>query len=185
MELQIFSKNVEISPAVRGYVQEKMNRLDHYLPNISEAKVEMHEQNTKSPKNRFTVQVTLSSKGILLRGEERGESVNTAVDAVAEVLARQIERYKGKRYDKGRGVSLARQSTLTEEADGSMKVEDWPKIVRVKRFTVKPMSVMEAAEQMELLGHSFFLFVNSDNGVLSLLYCRNDGNYGLIEPEMA
>jgi len=185
MELQISSKNIEISPAVRNYVQKKIGKLAHYLPNITEAKVEIHEQNTKSPQHRFTAQVTLNSKGVLLRGEERGERVRIAVDAVTEVLARQIERYKGKLYDKGRGVSLARQSAVSEVVGGSAEDRDWPKIVRVKHFTVKPMSVTEAAEQMELLGHSFFLFVNDEGDALSLLYRRDDGNYGLIEPELS
>ena len=184
MELQISSKNMEISPTVQSYVQKKIGKLARYLPNINEAKVEIHKENTKSPQHRFTVQVTLSSKGILLRGEERGERVRVAVDAVAEVLSRQIERYKGKLHDKGRGVSLARQSAVSEETVSSAEARAWPKIVRVKRFAVKPMSLNEAAEQMELLGHSFFLFINADSDELSLLYRRDDGNYGLIEPEL-
>jgi len=185
MELQISSKNMEISPADRSYVQEKIGKLAHYLPNITEGKVEIHEENTKSPQQRFTAQVTLNSKGVLLRGEERGGRVRVAVDAVAEVLARQIERYKGKLHDKGRGVSLARQSADSEAVVGNAEARDWPKIVRVKRFAVKPMSVTEAADQMELLGHAFFLFINAENDALSLLYRRDDGNYGLIEPELA
>jgi putative sigma-54 modulation protein len=185
MELQIFSKNMELTPSIQNYVQKKISKLARYLPNITEAKVEIHEENTKSPQGRFVAQVTLSSKGVLLRGEERGERVRVAVNAVAEVLERQIERYKGKLYEKGRGVSLARQADVFEgtAARGASKVS--PSVVRVKRFAVKPMSVAEAVEQMELLGHSFFLFVNIEGGTLSLLYRRNDGNYGLIEPELA
>ncbi|OGO61390.1 MAG: ribosomal subunit interface protein [Chloroflexi bacterium RBG_19FT_COMBO_48_23] len=185
MELQISSKNMEISPAVRNYVQKKIGKLAHYLPNITEAKVEIHEENTKSPEHRFTAQVTLNSKGVLLRGEERGERVRVAVDAVADVLARQIERYKGKLHDKERGVSLTRQSAVSEVVIGNAEARDWPKIVRVKRFTVKPMSVTEAAERMELLGHSFFLFINDEDASLALLYRRDDGDYGLIEPDLA
>jgi putative sigma-54 modulation protein len=120
---------------------------------------------------------------VILRGEERGEAVRVAVDAVHEVLERQIERYKGKLHDKGRGVSFARQPE--EEIVVEKEPRELPRVVRLKRFTVKPMSVLEASEQMELLGHSFFLFVNSDNDRLCLLYRRNDGNYGLIEPELA
>src|SRR4030043_1760803 len=127
MELQIFSKNMEISPDIRDYVQKKIGKLAHYLPNITEAKVEIHEENTKSPQYRFTAQVTLNSKGILLRGEEKGERVRVAVDAVAEVLARQIERYKGKLHDKGRGVSLARQSADSEAVVGNAEARDGPK----------------------------------------------------------
>jgi putative sigma-54 modulation protein len=183
MELQIFSKNMEITPDIRSYVQKKIGKLTHYLPNITEAKVEIHEQNTKSRQHRYTAQVTLNSKGIILRGEERGEAVRAVVDEVAEVLERQIERYKGKLQDKGRGVSLAKQPE--EDRVDEKKPGDLPKVVRLKRFTVKPMSVLEASEQMELLGHSFFLFVNSENDRLCLLYRRQDGNYGLIEPELA
>ncbi len=184
MELQILGKNMEIAPAIENYVQKKVGKLTRYLYNIGEAKVEISRENTRAPQNRFTVQVTLNAKGVLLRGEERGENVQAAIDAVAEVLERQIERYKGKLYDKGRGVSLARQAVAYEGLAGDEKAAVWPKVVRVKRFAVKPMSVAEAAEQMELLGHSFFLFVNPESGALSLLYRRNDGNYGLIEPEL-
>jgi putative sigma-54 modulation protein len=183
MELQIFSKNMEISPDIRSYVQKKIGKLTHYLPNITEAKVEIHEQNTKSPQHRYTAQVTLTSKGIILRGEERDEGVRAAVDAVVEVLERQIERYKGKLQDKGRGLSPVRQPE--EEIVVEEEPSNFPRVVRLKRFTVKPMSVSEASEQMELLGHAFFLFVNSENDRLCLLYRRNDGNYGLIEPELA
>jgi putative sigma-54 modulation protein len=183
MELQIFSKNMEIPPDIRSYAQKKIGKLAHYLPNITEAKVEIHEQNTKSPQHRYTAQVTLNSKGVILRGEERGEGVRAAVDAVAEVLERQIERYKGKLHDKERGLSLARQPS--EDTIEEKQYRGSAKIVKIKRFAVKPMSVTEASEQMELLGHSFFLFVNSDNDRLCLIYRRNDGNYGLIEPELA
>jgi ribosome hibernation promoting factor len=182
MKLQIFSKNMEIPQDVQSYVQKKVGKLTRYLPEINEVKVEIHAENTKSPKHRYTAQVTLTSRGIIFRGEERGEGVRAVVDTVVDVLERQIERYKGKLQDKGRGLSLRGQSveeSVTEEPS------DWPPVVKIKRFSVKPMSIKEASEQMELLGHSFFLFVNSDNDRLCLLYRRNDGDYGLIEPELA
>ena len=184
MELQISGKNMEISQAIQDYVQKKIGKLARYLVNIAEAKVEICEEKTRSPQHRFTVQATLNSKGILLRGEERGENVYVAVDAVAEALARQIERYKGKLHRKERGVSLARQALTSEEMVADEEAESVPKVVRVKRFSVKPMPVDEAIEQMELLGHVFFLFVNIDNDEVNLLYRRKDGNYGLIEPEL-
>jgi len=124
--------------------------------------------------------VTVDSSGILLRGEGRGEDLFTAIDRVAEVMERQIEHYKGKLYEKGRGSSLAR-SGFSEEVAGEQPLG---KVVKVKRFAVKPMSVDEAIGQMELLGHDFFLFFNADNEELNLLYRRKDGNYGLIEPEL-
>ena len=144
MELQIFSKNIEIPQDIRSYVQKKIGKLAHYLPDITEAKVEIHEQNTKSPQHRYTAQVTLNSKGVIFRGEERGEGVGAAIDAVAEVLERQIERYKGKRNDKGRGLSLARQPS--EDIIEEKQYRGSAKIVKIKRFAVKPMSVTEASE---------------------------------------
>ncbi|HEX75925.1 MAG TPA: ribosome-associated translation inhibitor RaiA [Dehalococcoidia bacterium] len=185
MELQIVGKNTEISQPIQDYVQKKIGKLARYLRNIAEAEVEIYEEKTKSPQHRFTVQVTLNSKGTLLRGEEKGENIFVAVDAVAEVLARQIERYRGKLYKRGRGVSLARQTPGIEGAIIGSEAQVLPKVVRVKHFAVKPMSVAEAAEQMELLGHDFFLFVNADNDALNLLYRRRNGDYGLIEPELA
>ncbi len=183
MKLQIFSKNMEIPPDVESYVQKKIGKLTRYLPDISEAKVEIHEENTRAPQHRYTAQVTLNSRGVILRGEERGEGVRAAVDTVADVLERQIERYKGKLQHKERGHSLTRQAP--EETVTREKPANLPEVVRVKRFAIKPMSLKEASDQMELLGHSFFLFVNSDNDRLCLLYRRDDGNYGLIEPELA
>jgi len=185
VDLQILSKNTEVTEVIQDYVQKKIVKLTRYLGNIIEAKVEIREEKTKSRQDRFTVQVTLNSKGTLLRGEEKGENVYVATDAVAEVLARQIKRYKGKLYKKGRGVSLARQGSMVEGMAAEEKAEALPSVVRVKRFSTNMMSVIEATEQMELLGHDFFLFINADNNALNLLYRRKDGNYGIIEPELS
>lgn len=180
MELQITGKNVELLPAVRHHIERKLGKLGRHLPNITEFKVEISEEKTKSPQQHFVVQVTVDSRGTLLRSEERGKDLLTAIDRVAEVMNRQIERYKGKLYEKGRGSSLARSGFSEEVA------EEQPlgKVVKIKRFAVKPMSMDEAIDQMELLGHDFFLFFNADNNELNLLYRRKDGNYGLIEPEL-
>ena len=180
MELQITGKNMELLPAVRHYIERKLGKLNRHLPNITEAKIEISKEKTKSPRKRFVVQVTIDSSGTLLRGEERGEDLFAAIDKAAEVMNRQIEHYKGKLYKKGRCSSFAKggfsEETVAEQPLG--------KVVKVKRFAVKPMSVDEAIDQMELLGHDFFLFFNADSQGLNLLYRREDGNYGLIEPEL-
>ena len=179
MELQITGKNIELSPAVRRYLERKLGKLNRHLPNIIDYRVEISEEKTRSPQQRFVIQVTLDSSGTLLRGEERGEDLFTAIDKMAATMNRQIEHYKGKLYNKGRGSSVAR-SKFSEEVE-----ETQPRnVVRVKRFAVKPMSVAEAIDQMELLGHDFFLFFNAESEELNLLYRRKDGNYGLIEPEL-
>jgi len=180
MELQITGKNIKLMPTVRHYIERKLGKLSRHLLNIRESKVEVSEEKTKSPQQRFVVQVTIDSGGILLRGEERGENLFAAIDKVASIMDRQIEHYKGKLYDKGRGSSLAR-SEFSPEIETA---EPAQKVTKIKRFTVKPMSVAEAIDQMELLGHNFFLFLNAATEELNLLYRRKDGNYGLIEPEL-
>jgi len=178
MELQITGRNIDLSAAVRRYIERKLGKLTRHLPKVIEFKVEILEQKTRSPRQHFAVQVTIDSSGTLLRGEERGEDLFTAIDRVAAVMNRQIEHYRGKLYEKGRGSSL----TKGEFSEEVMEAQPPKKVVKVKRFAVKPMSVDEAIDQMELLGHNFFLFFNADAEELNLLYRRKDGNYGLIEP---
>jgi putative sigma-54 modulation protein len=176
MELQITGKNIELTPTLRQLIGRKLGKLSRRLPNIQEQKVEIYAEKTKSPEQHFVIEVTLDSNGTLLRGVERGEDLPKAVNKVAAVIDRQIERYKGKLYKKGRGSPLVRGES--EAAQPSRKV------VKVKRFVVKTVSVTEAIDQMELLGHDFFLFFNAASEELNLLDRRKDGDYGLIEPEL-
>jgi putative sigma-54 modulation protein len=180
MELQIAATNMELAPAARRYVERKLGKLSRHLPSIIESKVEISEEKTKSPQQHYLVRATVTSGvgGIVFHGEERGEDLFKAVDKVAAVMIRQLERHKGKLYDKGRGTSLARGDF--DQTD--MQTRASLKIVKTKRFPVEPMSIDEAIEQMELLGHSFYLFFDAGAGVIKLLYRRHDGNYGLIEP---
>ena len=180
MELRIIGKNIELIPTVQQYIERKLGKLNRHLPNIIESKVEISEEKTKSPQQRFIVRVTVAGSGTRCYGEEKGEDLFTAIDRAAGVITRQIEHHKGKRYEKGRSSSFARTGFSGEEGATQPARE----VVRVKRFAVKPMSVAEAADQMELLGHDFFLFFNADAEELNLLYRRKDGNYGLIEPDL-
>ncbi len=181
MELQITGKNIEVTPEVRSYIERKLGKMSRHLSKIRKSDVEVFEEKTKSPQQHYVVQVTVDSNGTLLRGEERGGDVFTAIDKVARVMNRQIEHYKGKLYARGRG-GLSIRTEPSELAAAGTESESEPKVVKVKRFAVKPMSVTEAADQMELLGHDFFLFRNAETEELNLLYLRKDGNYGLIEP---
>ncbi len=184
MDVNFISKNTEITRAMEDYARTKLGKLSRYLPEIDIVEVEVTEEQTKAPEDRFTVQVTVRTKRALFRGEERSLSVNAAVDNVAEVLARRIKRHKDKRNKKGKGVSLTRQGYEAQPVADEQDEEQWPVLVRTKRFPVRSMTVDEAAEQMDLLSHDFFLFVNADNGSLNLVYRRKDGNYGLIEPQL-
>ena len=180
MKLQIIAKNnVEVSETLEAYVEKKISKLGRYLPTIGEGKVEISREGTKLPEQRFTVQVTLDSRGVLIRAQEKSKDIRTAIDKVVDVLSKRIERYKGKLYDKSRGISFARQGAAIEAEE----IEAPKRVVKTKRFLVKPMPIDEAISQMELLGHDFFLFIDADTERLNLLYRRDDGNYGLIEPE--
>ncbi len=176
MELEIKSKNIELTDTVRQLIESKLGKLAHHLPDVREYKVEIARTKVKGTKELFVVQLTIDSRGTLLRSAERGEDLPAAIKKVASVINRQIERYKGKLYEKGRGTSP--KDKMVEEAPPTGKV------VKVKRFAVKPMLPAEAIDQMELLGHDFFLFFNAESDELNLLYRRHDGDYGLIEPEM-
>ena len=183
MELQISGKNMEIPPEVQRYAERKLGKLSHYLPNITEAKVEIFEEKTKSPEQRFVVQVTTSSNGTLLRSEERGADLFSVVDKAAAVMNRRIEHHKGKLYDKRR--KRKGKATIQQVAGAVSEPADNPgKLIKVKRFGLRPMTVDEAIYQMEALGHDFFLFLNTETETISLLYLRRDKNYGLIEPEV-
>jgi putative sigma-54 modulation protein len=181
MKLQVIAKNnVEVSETIQAYIEKKVGKLGRYLSTIDEGKVEISRESTKLPEQRFTVQVTLDSRGVLIRAQEKSKDMRAAIDKVVDVLSKRIKRYKGKLYDKkNRGVSLARQGAAIE-AEG---IETSKLVVKTKRFLVKPMPIDEAMSQMELLGHDFFLFIDADTEKLNLLYRREDGNYGLIEPE--
>jgi putative sigma-54 modulation protein len=181
MKLQIIAKNnVVVSETMQAYVEKKVGKLGRYLPTLNEGKVEISREDTKLPEQRFTVQVTLDSKGVLIRAQEKSKDMRTAINKVVDVLSKRIERYKGKLYDKkNRGVSLIRQGAAIEAEE----IETPKRMVKTKHFLVKPMPIDEAISQMELLGHDFFLFLDADTEKLNLLYRRDDGNYGLIEPE--
>lgn len=176
MQLIVSGKNLEVSDWLKDYVEKKVGKLDRYLPSLTEARVELVLEKTKNVKQSQVVQVTLRTNGTILRGEERSSDFTAAVDVVVDKLHRQIERYKNKRT---RGRSQMEQEPQPVAAEKEAE----PRVVRTKRFRTPPMTEDEAIEQMELLGHSFFLYANRETGKLNLLYRRNDGNYGLIEPE--
>jgi putative sigma-54 modulation protein len=180
MELIITGRNMEVSDRVHEYVEKKAGKLDRYLNNIDEASLELTKSSAKSAQDRHIAQLTVRVKGTILRAEETAADVFTAFDAVLDKMYRQIIRYKTRRRDRARaqeGELMPPVEEYEEETPG--------RIVRTKRFAVLPMDEEEAAEQMELLGHDFFLFMNTNSGGLNIIYRRRDGDYGLIEPELA
>jgi putative sigma-54 modulation protein len=181
MELNIVGRNITITDSIDGYVRKKIGRLDRYLSTIRDAEIEIRRESTKNAADSHVVQVTIHSNRTILRAEEHSSDVYAAIDTVLDKMYRQIARYKGKRISnrtKSQGMPLP----IAEfEAEDETEDQDH-RIVRRKRFEVMPMNEQEAIDQMELLGHDFFLFYNADTAGVSLVYKRRDGNYGLLEP---
>ncbi len=134
-------------------------------------------ENTRSAAHSQVAQLTVRVRGKILRAEERTRDMFASIDAVLDKMYRQIERYKGKRQDR---VHVATDELAVGEAEEEIIGE----IVRVKRFDVLPMLPEEAIEQMELLGHSFYIFLNADEDALNIVYKRGDDNYGLLQPDL-
>lgn len=190
MELTFRSRHVTVTDSLRKYTSRKLSRLGRYLPLVDEVVVELEQEGGENAR-RYVVQLTVNCNGTYLRAEERGPVLLPAIDAAADVLSRQVRRYKEKVYHrdkhvKARGAALAGKvaepEAVEEEEDQETEIV-LGRVVRVKRFAVKPMSEEEAVEQMELLDHDFFLFFDADANTYALLYRRRDGDYGMIIPE--
>lgn len=181
MQLIITGKNMNVSNRTENYVRRKIEKLDRHLAEPVEARVELATENTRDINQREIVQVTLVKNGTIIRAEERAADLRAAVDAVVDKLDKQVRRYKDKQVRKRRVLAQSIQAAAMPQED----IEPEPYISRSKRFKTSPMSPAEAIEQMELLGHSFFLFFNAESEQLNVLYRRDDGNYGLLEPELA
>lgn len=191
MELIIKSRNTEVSDRLRQYVTRKMAKLTRHLPDLTEARVELSALATADAAERQKVQVTLWVNGSILRGEESAGDFFASVDAVVDTLQRQIERYKGRRWYQRRRhlATLKRQEMLAAEEAVEREglaaeegIAPSERVVRRKRFSLMPMDEEEAVEQMELLGHDFFVFYHAETGRINVIYRRRDGDYGLIDP---
>jgi putative sigma-54 modulation protein len=185
MEISINTHHVELTPRLRNHVERKTGRLDRYMSDLTDIRVDLSSQNTRSALQRQVAQVTIrDSRGTILRAEERDSDMFAAIDAVIDKLYRQIKRYRDKRVKNRRGAPISDDVYLEplplDEEEGEI-IE--PQIVRRKRFTLQPMSAEEAIEQMELLGHSFFVFFDVEDEAVNVIYKRHDGNYGLLQPE--
>jgi putative sigma-54 modulation protein len=175
MKIKITGKNIEVTEALKDRVSKKIGKLDKFFSNETEAHVTLSVQKT-----RQIVEVTISFNGIVLRAEESNDDMYTSIDKTIDVLERQIRKNKTRLerrlYDNNFRIDSQK---FTEDVPEEKEF----KVVRSKRFAVKPMDVEEAILQMNLLGHEFFMFYNAENKQVNVVYKRKDGNYGLIEPD--
>ena len=174
MRIIVRGKNIDVTPALRDYVEKKVGKLAKLLDDVTEAMVTLSVE-----RERHIVEVTLPVGGRLLRGEMASGDMYASIDLVMDKLEKQVEKYKTKLARKIKnGSVLDMVAPRSQEKDKNGE----PQLVRTKRFPVKPMPVEEALLQMNLLGHDFFVFRNADTEEVNVVYCRKDGNYGLIEP---
>lgn len=193
MELKIHARNVDVTSRLQEHVEKKVSKLDRYLPNIQEVRVDLAIEKRKQGIDQSIAQLTLrNQRGVILRAEEKRQpDIYAALDVALDKMYRQIQRYKGKRKPRGARyedtVDWAAVEPVPVDQPADLEdVEEEAKlsIVRRKQIELVPMSEEEAIDQMELLGHNFFIFLNAETARVGVLYRREDGNYGVLEPEM-
>ncbi|MEW6446608.1 MAG: ribosome-associated translation inhibitor RaiA [Bacillota bacterium] len=178
MQISVRGKNIKVTDALRSYVEKRVAKLSRFFNNFGEVQVLLSVE-----KENHRVEVTIPVNGMILRGEEATHDMYAAVDMVVEKLEKQIEKYKS-RFNRRVRLSAVPGNELPAEGAEEQQAGEY-KLVRVKRFAMKPINIEEAIMQMNLLGHNFFVFTNAETDAVSVVYRRKDGNYGLIEPDLA
>jgi putative sigma-54 modulation protein len=183
LEVEIYGHGMEVTDHIQEYVSKKASKLDRYLNEIEETRVDLsYVKTARSAADRQVAEITARGKGFILRSEERSDDIFAAFDTAVDRMQRRMERYKGKHY-RGRGDGRSAAEVTPEEEEPIE--EEAPVIARRKRFVLDPMNELEAVEQMTMLGHeNFFVFFNANSNAINVLYRRRDGTYGLIEPQV-
>ena len=180
MDYNIRGENIEVTPALRDYVEKKVGRVEKYFSNTPNATVYV---NLKVYSDRTAkVEITIPMPNLVLRAEEKNTDMYAAIDVIADKLERQIRKYKTRVNRKHRANGNSADLIAFEEAEGAEAEEHELELVRTKRFDLKPMDSEEAILQMNMLGHNFFVYTNAETNVTNIVYKRKDGRYGLIEP---
>ena len=174
MRFIISGKNIDVTVGLKNAVYDKIGRLEKYFTPETEVHVTFNVE-----KERQKIEVTIPMKGNIIRAEQVSTDMYVSIDLVVEIIERQLKKYKTKLIDKKQSAEYFKPEYLDSEEMDDEEI----KIIRSKRFAVKPMDPEEACIQMELLGHSFFVFRNSETDDVNVVYKRKDNTYGLIEPE--
>ena len=175
MNIVVQGRNMEISEVRRNYVTKKLSKLERFFDRLMDATV-----NFTLERGRVKVESTLTASGVVIRAEAVGPDWRSALDEVMDKLERQVKKYKERLGRRG----VLKKETMAEfgeiEKEEALPLVD--KIARVKEFVLRPMSIEDAILQMELLGHTFFIFKDLDKDKVQVIYKRDDGSYGLIDP---
>ena len=175
MNIIIIGKNIDVTPGLREAVEEKIGKLEKYFTPDTEVHVTLSVE-----KDRQKIEVTIPVKGNIIRSEQVSNDMYVSIDLVEEIIERQLKKYKTRITDREQGAGYFKKEFLENdyEDDGDIK------IVRTKKFDIKPMYPEDACVQMELLGHNFFVFQNAENDQVCVVYKRKGNTYGMIEPEV-
>lgn len=174
MKMIISGKNIDVTPGLRSAVEAKLGKLERYFTADTEIYVTLSVE-----KDRQKIEVTIPMKGSIIRSEQTSSDMYVSIDLVEEVIERQLRKYKEKIVAKQQDGGNFKKEFLEKESEPLDEV----RIIRTKRFDMKPMYPEDACIQMELLGHNFFVFCNAENEEVNVVYKRKGNTYGLIEPE--
>jgi putative sigma-54 modulation protein len=193
MQVTVTGRNIELTPALKEYLIDKLQRSQKHFDHALTITALLSVAKNPSVAQSQTAEVTIKVNGQTIRGEESTENMYASIDLVADKIERQLRKYKTKYYQKGNkgkehlhseAIDVSPELDSDAAVSRDIALEDIrPKIVRSKRFPLKPMLPEEACKHMDLLGHDFFMFINSESNQVNTVYHRRDGNYGLIEPE--
>ncbi len=174
MKFIIIGKNIDVTPGLKSAVEDKIGKLEKYFTPDTEIHVTLSVE-----KDSQKIEVTIPVKGRIIRSEQSSSDMYVSIDLVEEIIERQLKKYKSKIVDKQERNSSFKQEFLDKEFDDEEEV----KIIRTKKFDIKPMYPEDACVQMELLGHDFYVFCNAETDQVNVVYKRKGNTYGLIEPE--
>ena len=174
MKFIILGKNIEVTEGLRTAVEDKIGKLEKYFTTETEVHVTLSVE-----KERQKIEVTIPVKGNIIRSEQVSNDMYVSIDLVEEIIERQLKKYKNKLVDQKQSAGYFKQEYIDKEYMEDEEV----KIIRSKKFDIKPMYPEDACIQMELLGHSFFVFCNAETEQINVVYKRKGNTYGLIEPE--
>jgi putative sigma-54 modulation protein len=181
VRLQVKGKNLDVTPSLKGYAQEKLGKLEKHLNDSARLELELAVERNPSISENQVAEATIWTKGPIIRARESSADMKASIDLLVDKLERQARRLRDKRRQSARGNHGA---TAREEVRPVVPDQDEPVIVKTKQFAVKPMSPEEAVLQLELIGHDFFVFLNAETFEVNVVYKRRDGDYGLIESQL-
>ncbi|MDQ3065725.1 MAG: ribosome-associated translation inhibitor RaiA [Actinomycetota bacterium] len=182
MRLEVKGRNVEVNDSIRSYAAEKLDRIDKQLPEPTQIEVELTLETNPSIADDHVAEATVWTKGSTLRVRERSAGFESSIDQLVDKLERQVKRYREKRSrrETGRRASVNGHSSDPPAFSGEQLNT---MIVKSKQFDLQPLTPEEATVELELIGHDFFVFVNIESGQQNVVYRRDGGGYGLIEPQ--